>query len=453
MKLYHLQDIKAYATSGSNRSKVVKKNIMGTFVLRITNIAISLLLVPATIGYVSADLYGVWLALASIMTWLNFADIGFTLGLKNKLAEALAKEDYTRGKTLVSTTYCMMLLIFVPVCMALELLIPFINWTGLLNIAPIYSTEIQRVMHVLIGFASLQMIVNVIVSVTDAFQKVALSSSFGVLGNLFALIIIYILRVSCPPSLMALAFPLAAMPIIVTIVASFVLFTGKFKKVSPSIYFIKIEYIKDLLGLGYKFFIINAQVLILYQSTNILISHVSSPLEVTNYNIAYKLLNCAMMAYTIVTAPLWPAYTDAYTRGDYDWMNRTRNKMKKILLLSVFGCFVLVALSQPIYNIWIGDSVSIPFAMTLLVAVYVSAYCWLNLNGTLAVGMGKILLQTYLCIIGMTTHIPLSLFLGKYWGAYGVVISLAVINTLYAIVVNVQVCKILSKKAVGIWIK
>ena len=99
--MFHLPSIKTFITSGDGRSQVVKKNIMGTFVLRITNIIISLLLVPATIGYVNADLYGVWLALASIMTWLNFADIGFTLGLKNKLAEALAKEDYSRGKALL----------------------------------------------------------------------------------------------------------------------------------------------------------------------------------------------------------------------------------------------------------------------------------------------------------------------------------------------------------------
>lgn len=451
--MFNLPSLKSLTTSGSSRTQVVKKNIMGTFVLRITNIAISLLLVPATIGYVSADLYGVWLALASIMTWLNFADIGFTLGLKNKLAEALAKEDYDRGKALVSTTYCMMLLIFVPVCVVLEFLIPFINWTSLLNVDPVYSDEIQQVMHVLIAFASLQMIVNVIVSVADAFQKVALSSLFGVTGNFLALIIIYILRVVYPPSLLALAFPLAAMPIIVTIVASFILFSRRFNKVSPSIYYVKKEYIKDLFGLGYKFFIINAQVLVLYQSTNILISHVSSPLEVTNYNIAYKLLNCAMMAYTIITAPLWPAYTDAYARDDYGWMRSTRDKLKKVLLASILGCICLALLSQPIYRIWVGEGVSVPLQLTFMVALYVIVYCWMNLNGTLIVGMGKIQLETIIVLIGMICHIPLSLFLGQYIGAYGVLTSLILINLFYAVVMNIQVVKLINKSATGIWDK
>ena len=68
------------------------------------------------------------------MVWLGFFDIGFTLGLKNKLAEAIALQDWNRGKALVSTTYFMMVLIFVPLCIILELLIPHVNWAIFLNV-------------------------------------------------------------------------------------------------------------------------------------------------------------------------------------------------------------------------------------------------------------------------------------------------------------------------------
>ena len=74
----------------------------------------SFLLVPLTIGYISPDLYGVWMTLSSIMTWLVFLDIGFTQGMKNKVTEAIALNQRDRAKSLVSTTYFMMILIFVP---------------------------------------------------------------------------------------------------------------------------------------------------------------------------------------------------------------------------------------------------------------------------------------------------------------------------------------------------
>ncbi len=448
-----LQRLTIFLNSGSERSATVKKNILASFGIKGISMFVSFALVPLTIGYVSSELYGVWLTLSSILTWLCFLDIGFSQGLKNKLTEAIAHNDWEKGKALVSTTYFMMVLIFVPVCLVLEVVIPLVDWCSLLNVSTQYSDDIVCTMHILITMACLQMVVNVLVSVVAAFQKVALSNTFIPIGNLISLVIIYILTKTCPPSLIALAFSLAAMPILVTIIASFVLFSGKFKKVAPSFATINRSYVKELFGLGYKFFIINIQVVVLYQSTNILISNVSSPNEVTAYNIAYKLLSVAMMMYNIITAPLWPAYTDAYAREDYEWMKNMRKKMQTILLISLFGCIIITLLSPFIYDLWIGNKVSIPFAMTGLVALYVSVYCWMNLNGTLIVGMGKIKVESYLVLVGLFAHIPLSLFLGEYVGAYGVLLSLIVINVLYATVMSIQVKKLLNKTAVGVWLE
>ncbi len=239
----------------------------------------------------------------------------------------------------------------------------------------------------------------------------------------------------------------------VTVVASFILFKGKFNNIAPSIHSINRHLIKDLFGLGYKFFIINIQVLVLYHSTNVLISNVSTPLMVTSYNLAYKYLNLAMMLFNIITTPLWPAYTDAYTKGDYDWMKNTRNKMSKVLLLSIAASAFMVAISPLFYRVWIGDRADVPFAMTVTVAIYVAIYCWMSLNGTLVVGMGKISLETIIVSIGMFVHIPLSFLLSGFIGAYGVLFSMALITFIYALVFHIQVSKLLSKTAKGVWAK
>ena len=88
--------------SGDKRSINVKKNVLGSIIIKGVSMIISFMLVPLTIGYVSSDLYGVWLTLSSILTWLTFLDIGFSQGLKNKLAEAIAQTDWGKGKSLVS---------------------------------------------------------------------------------------------------------------------------------------------------------------------------------------------------------------------------------------------------------------------------------------------------------------------------------------------------------------
>ena len=84
-----------------DRSATLGKNIIGTMALKGISILISFIMIPITLGYVDAELYGVWLTVASVMTWIHFLDLGFSQGLKNRLTEALAKDDYERGKTLV----------------------------------------------------------------------------------------------------------------------------------------------------------------------------------------------------------------------------------------------------------------------------------------------------------------------------------------------------------------
>lgn len=442
-----------YITRGNTRSVAIKKNILESFAIRGVSIIISLMLVPLTLGYVSKELYGVWLTISSVMMWLGFFDIGFTLGLKNKLAEAIALNKWGKGKALVSTTYFMMIIIFVPLCVILECCVPIINWSYFLNVDDAYNEQIVNAMFILVGLFCIQMIVNVMTSVIAAFQKVALSSLFPVIGNFLALIIIWVMTKTCPQSLTNLAIAISAMPIIVTLIASIILYHGKFKQVSPSLDCVHLKYVKDLFSLGFKFFLIKIQFLVLFQFTNFLISNVSGPSDVTYYNIAYKYLGIAMMAYSLILNPLWPAFTDAYAKRDFIWMNRVYNKMTKVFLYVIIICLVMVLLSPLAYRIWLG--IEIPWSMTIGVCIYMLVYNWDSLQVNIINGIGAVKLQTYITLIGLCVHIPLSFWLGKKlgMGALGVVISMITINFFYSIIFTIQTRKLLNKSAVGIWTK
>jgi O-antigen/teichoic acid export membrane protein len=438
---------------GSSRSVAVKKNIVGSLFVKGCSIVISLLIVPLTLGYVSSDLYGIWLTLSSIMMWLNFFDIGFTLGLKNKLAEAIALGDMQRGKILVSTTYFMMIAIFIPLCIALEIIIPHINWASFLNVASSYNPDIIRTLHILAACFCVQMIVNVLTAVLAAYQKVALSSAFPVIGNFISLFIILLLTKYAPPSLSLLALTVSTIPVIVVIIASFVLYSRTFAAVAPKWNFVRKGYVKDLFNLGAKFFLIQIQVVILYQCTNILISNVSGPTDVTSYNIAYKYITISMMVFSTIMAPLWPAFTEAYTKQDYAWMKNVYNKMCRLWVGLVIVVLLMIFVSPVIYKLWIGNKAIIPLMMTVLIGIYTIIHSWDVIQINMINGVGTIKLQTYMTLLGLIAHIPLSLLLGKYIGCYGVIISMIVINIIYSTTFTIQIRKILNKTATGLWLK
>lgn len=93
------------------------------------------------------------------------------------------------------------------------------------------------------------------------------------------------------------------------------------------------------------------------------------------------------------------------------------------------------------------------FALTTAIAIYTLIYCWDSLQVLLINGIGTVKLQTYVVIIGLILHIPLSLLLGKFLGAIGVVTSMSIINIIYCIFFTAQIRKLLSRKASGIWIQ
>lgn len=441
--------------SADKRTATVKKNILASFAIKGISIVVSLLLVPMTLGYVSSELYGIWLTLSSVMIWLSFFDVGFTLGLKNKLAEAIALNNWDKGKVLVSTTYFMMILIFIPICIILELIIPYVNWANILNVSIQYNGEITKVLHVLVAFFCLQMVVNVITSVVAAYQQVALSNSFPVIGNILSLGAIGLFIKFCPPSLISLAFAISAMPILVLIIASVVLYNKAYKRVCPNIRYVDKREISGLFSLGAQFFLIQIQYIVLFQSTNILISNVSGPESVTSYNIAYKYMGIAMMAYNIILAPLWPAFTDAKTKNDFDWMRKVYKKMSTLYMFSVLIMVIMVLIAPWVYDVWIGTKADISYMMTLFVCIYVIIQNWDGLQVNLINGIGTVKLQTYVTTLGLFLHIPLSLYLGKvlHFQALGVISSMIFINIIYSIIFTLQINKILNKKAVGIWVK
>lgn len=435
----------------SSRSMVVKKNILGSLLVKGISIIVQLALVPLTIGYVSKEIYGIWLTLSSVVLWLNFFDVGFTLGLRNRLGEAIANHDWEKGKKLVSTTYFMMFIIFVPITIVVCSIIPFVDWTQILNVKSDYNDSIVTAMLVLMICFGFQMITNIITSVISAYQKTALASAFPVIGNVLSLITIYILTLSVEPSLGILALSISIYPILVLTLFTIIMFNGELSQVKPSIKYIDRHCIGDLFGLGIKFFIIQLQMVVMQQSANFLISSISGPEDVTNYNIAYKYISVAMMTFYVILTPLWPAFTNAYARKDYKWMNKIYRKLTIIYFFVFISILIMTCFSPIVYKIWIGDNIQVPLEMTIAVACYMLLTSWDSLQVSLINGIGKVKLESYVTLIGLFFNIPLSFLLGKYFGAIGVIYSMSLIIIIYICFFTTQIRKILSEKAFGIW--
>jgi len=113
--------------SGSERTKTVKKNILGSFVIKGLSILASLWLVPMTITLLNQEKYGVWITIYSIITWFNMMDIGLGYGFRNKFTEAVANNNKQLAREYVQTLYSSMFFISIVFIIIYSILHYFLN--------------------------------------------------------------------------------------------------------------------------------------------------------------------------------------------------------------------------------------------------------------------------------------------------------------------------------------
>jgi O-antigen/teichoic acid export membrane protein len=211
------------------------------------------------------------------------------------------------------------------------------------------------------------------------------------------------------------------------------------------------EFAKEIINLGIKFFIIQIACLAIYQTINIIISHVAGPESVTEYNVIYKYLSIPLMVFNIIMGPIWSAYTDAYTLNDFEWMKTIYHKLIKLLMITMICLVVMIAFYRIFFNIWLGGKVQIHLSIVLIIGIYISTTLWNNVHSYIINGTGKIKLQLYVSLIGTFLNIPFSLLLGKYYGVLGVIIPVIIFSLIPAIILKIQTNKMLNNNLSGIW--
>jgi len=140
-----LPTVKDFFTKGHSRSLRAKKNISVSFIAKVLSILVSFLIVPLTLGYVGKVEYGIWMAISSIISWFSFFDIGLGNGLRNKLAEALARNDNETAKIYISSTFALISLIAALMFIGFFIVAKFISWNKVLNTELVANSELLSI--------------------------------------------------------------------------------------------------------------------------------------------------------------------------------------------------------------------------------------------------------------------------------------------------------------------
>lgn len=423
-----------------------QRNVILNYFFKIVSLLLGLIIVKINIKYLGANLYGLWVTIASIVSWMSSGDFGIGNGLRNKLAEAYAKGDVEDQYKYIVTAIKILSKISVILFGIIFVVCEVLFRTSILD------STIRIPMYITSAFFCLNLITGTSQSIAYSFQKSCLTSIVNCLTQALSVLLVFGLIIFCvPKSLILFSIVNGICTILPNIVLMFFLnrkyldFIGRIENgYDPS-------KIRDITNIGLQFFGLQLCSIILFSTDNVIINNLFGSNQVTKYSIISKIYDTGAGMFSVLLTALWSAVTLKITQNDVLWINK---KIKRLLALWGLFCLGVLFVSMNINVIvryWLGEE-SMRFD-NLIVGVF-GVYCVVTTGYGIFVnilnGMGKVRLQLFLAIIESIINIPLSVFLGKSigMGIVGVKLATLLCVCVSAVILPIHTLKILSDKRV-----
>lgn len=334
------------------------KTIITSYFSKGITLATNLIIVPLILNYLGAVKYGFLITLLTILNWLLLFDLGIGNSVKNLVSIEYGKQNSENINSIFKNASVILFSIFIIFSILSFFLVPLMNWQSFFNIYEISEFELALVMNASIILFLLNMFLSLSNNVFYGLQKGYIPNVFNALGNILTLIVIYY----------AIIHNYSILFIIVTYVSGFLLgnlFTliyllikkivlplkGKFDKAQSKI----------ILKLGLQFFSVGIIGVIIYSIDNILITKVLGPSSVANYNPIMRLYQILIQLNGLYLLSLWPAYTNAIAKKDFEWVKKKlKNSIKSVLFLFLPIVCILMFFGPQIIAFWIGSNKNIP---------------------------------------------------------------------------------------------
>lgn len=444
-KIIRIKFLDFFMKNNLSRTSNLKNQIGLSFIFKLLAIGFNFLLVPVTLKYLGKEQYGIWMTILTILSWISFCDMGIGNGMRNKVTESLAMNDYTGVKKYVSSAYVAIGFFVTVLYIVISICSSFVDWQRIFNVTSIDNQSLNQIILLSFFILFINFLLSLINQVINAYQQSSMTAANQILANGIALFATCILLYSTDGSILLVAAVYGLSLIIANIVTSWIFYNRR-SEAKPSFHFFEWKRVQEITGLSIKFFIIQLAAMVFFAKDNVIITQVLGPEYVTTYSVVFKLFSVVTFAQGIILAPLWSAYTDAYAQNDFEWINRTVQKMKKLMIIIVVAVIVICLITPSILYYWLGSTEGVELSFVWLMGIFVIISAWNNTYAAFLNGTGKLRLTLLLVPILTVINIPLAVFMTKLYGLNGILFSTIICMIPGAILQPIQYLIIIRKR-------
>lgn len=403
------------------RHRAIAMTVLASALARAISILTALAAVPLTLHYLGAERYGMWMTLSAFSALLSFADFGIGNSVLTKVAHSAGRGEAADLRRQISSAYGAMGAIALALLASLALAYPWIAWERLFNVTSALAVvEAGPAAAMFFAILALTVPLGLVIRVQLGLQqgfRANLWQGAGSLAALGALLLAIRLEASLPWLVVALA----GTPVLVNLVNAVLFFGWQRRDLCPQWSAFDGAAIRRLSSDGSMFLVLQICAAVMFQLNALIIAQLMGPKAVAAYAVPEKLFAVITTISMLFLSPLWPAYGDAAARGDLAWLRRT---LRRSLIGGIGATLVLAALlvvaAPALLHRWVGDAVTVPFALILGFGVWKVIEAGGSAVAIFLNGVNELKVQVVLAVIGAAVSVPLKIWWVERYGLPGI---------------------------------
>lgn len=426
-------------------SNSLKKDIILNYIFYFLVSFFSFINTKLFIEFMGNSLYGVWMTISSVVSWVNVGDFGIGNGLRNKIAEYCGSNKHRyiyflffESVKFLSKISALIFLFFYLICL-------FLMWLNVID------ASLKNPLIILLLFCTLNMVIGLVRSVAYGCQKSWMTSFAAFIHQLFLFFFVYFLiKYNAIPNLSVMALANGISLAVSNVILFLVLKRSIpfFQKNEGVLKGEKVDF-GNITKTGIAFFGLQVCSVILFSTDNLIINYFFSSESVTKYSNISKIYDLGNSVYSVIMISFWSAVTIHFYSNDFKWIIYTIKRLVFVFALYSLGVIVVSLFINPIMNLWMGDNAFYyENGLVLLFAVYSIFTAFSSIFINVLNGLGIIRLQLFFAIVQAVINIPLSIVLSLnfHLGIFGVKLATFLCLLPAIIILPIEMLMLLKKR-------
>ncbi len=426
--LLRLLPEKLRARLGDRPPRALAMFFITSIVSRVIGVACQLLQVPIVVKSLGAEAFGLWMTFVTLSGLVIFADFGLGIGVQNRLAELFAhdsRRDRAQARSFFGSAFlflCAVGLVLALVCHLINLRLDHARLFDLRDPAVVSSARTAALVAALSFCAGFPL---------GLAQRLAYARQQGWACNLAqaggSVVSLVAVAVACRLGWGLVAIVVAGQGSL--FLANLVLLIAQLAKLrwlAVWRYRLRPALVRQLVGIGACFGALQVLNTILFTLPQIIISTQLGAAAVTPFNLLQRLYNLFSVVQNAFMLPLWPAYSKAKARREFDWMRRTLDRSFRATVVFCVAPMLVGAICAPwIIRLWVGHEVDgLTWMLVLALCAWNALVMLQQPYSFLLSGVSEIRRTTIYSIVSAVVALALMYALVKPLGAAGVALGL-----------------------------